>query len=91
MESMSRQPSGGRTVAETKKVRVQFDFSPEALQRLENLREKSGAATRAETVRDALSLYEWFINEVSPDDTIRVFDSDGNVHSAFKARLLRKR
>ncbi len=38
-------------MAEKQKERVQFDFSPEALQRLDEIKRKTGAATRAETVR----------------------------------------
>jgi ribbon-helix-helix CopG family protein len=91
LESKSRKSSGGAAMAETGKVRVQFDFSPNALKRLDDLKERSGATSRAETIRDALSLYEWFIKEVGEDDTVRVFDSNGDLHSAFKARLLRKR
>jgi len=91
MESMIRQSSGGDVVADTKKLRVQFDFSPDALERLDDLREASGAATRAETVRDALSLYEWFIKEVKAEDTVQVYDPEGKLLTSFKAKLLRKR
>jgi hypothetical protein len=74
----------------TGKIRVQFDFAPDALQRLDELKQESGARTRAETVRNALSLYEWFLGEISPDDTIQVLDRAGKLVSSFKARLLRR-
>jgi len=70
------------------KERLQFDFSPEALQRLDSMKEKTGAATRAETVRNALRLYEWFIDEVDPESTIKIFDKNNELVSAFKAKLL---
>lgn len=74
----------------TTKTRVQFDFSPDAYERLTSLMEASGAKTKAETVRNALSLYEWFINEVHPEDTIQVKDCEGEITSSFKAKLLRR-
>lgn len=46
-----------------KRVRVQFDFSPEALELLDQLCSQSQKKTRAELVRDALRLYEWFWQE----------------------------
>ena len=41
--------------------RLQLDFSPEAYQRLTSIREKSEARTNAEVVRNALRLYDWFL------------------------------
>lgn len=41
----------------SKPIRVQFDFSPESLKKLDRLKDQVGAATRAEVVRRALSLY----------------------------------
>lgn len=71
------------------KERVQFDFAPEALRRLDDIKEKTGAATRAEAVRNALRLYEWFVNETEPDTVIKLI-KDNEVVSAFKAKLLLK-
>jgi hypothetical protein len=71
-----------------KKERVQLDFSADALDRLDELKEKVGASTRAEVVRQALRLYEWFVNETEPDSTIRITDSGGETTSMFKAFLL---
>lgn len=77
-------------MAEKHKERVQFDFSPEALQRLDEIKLKIGAATRAETVRNALRLYEWFVNETEPESTIKILDKNNQVTSIFKAKLLLK-
>lgn len=71
------------------KERLQFDFTPESLERLDRMKEQAQASTRAEVVRNALKLYEWFLNDVEPDSTIRVYDKDNELISAFKARLLR--
>jgi hypothetical protein len=75
------------TLAESK-TRVQFDFTPEALQRLDDIKVKTHSATRAETLRNALKLYEWFVNEAEPDSTIKIVDKDNQIVTQFKARLL---
>lgn len=72
------------------KERVQFDFSSESLQRLDDVKAKTGATTRAEVVRNALRLYEWLVNEVDAEGTVKVFDKDNEVTSIFKAQLLLK-
>jgi|LakMenEpi03Aug12_release.lakeMendotaPanAssembly.Ray.scaffolds.fasta_scaffold953918_2 Arc/MetJ-type ribon-helix-helix transcriptional regulator len=38
--------------------RIQFDFSPAAVDKLDEMVSATGAASRAEVVRRALSLYE---------------------------------
>lgn len=50
--------------------RVQLDFSAEAYNRLKQLRERSDARTNAELVRNALRLYEWYLN--TKDDRYRI-------------------
>ena len=65
------------TTKTTTKQRVQFDFSPEALKRLEIMQELLDAPTKAEVVRNALKLYEWFLTKVDPDSTIEIQDKDG--------------
>lgn len=70
------------------KERVQLDFSHESLERLDALKERIGASTRAEAIRQALRLFEWFINETDPTDTIQVLDREGELISKFKAGLL---
>lgn len=70
------------------KERVQFDFTPEALERLDTIKEQTGAATRAEVVRNALRLYEWFVNETTPESVVKIIDENKEVTSVFKAKLL---
>jgi len=72
----------------TKKERVQLDFSQESLYRLDALKFQIGAGTRGETIRQALRLFDWFINETDPDSTIEVSDRHGQVTASFKASLL---
>lgn len=58
--------------------RVNLDFTPEALTRLNEIRKESGAATRAKAVSNALRLYEWYIN-LPPDTKLRLVNKDGTV------------
>jgi metal-responsive CopG/Arc/MetJ family transcriptional regulator len=77
-------------MADKQKERVQFDFSSEALQRLDDMKTRTGAATRAEVVRNALRLYEWFVSELEPENTIKVFDQSKEAIAIFKAKMLIK-
>jgi hypothetical protein len=70
------------------KIRVQFEFVPEALARLDALKETTGAPTRAETLRRALRFYEWLVNEAMRGDTILTLDKDNEVVSQFPADFL---
>ena len=70
------------------KERVQLDFSTESLVRLDQLKTRIGASTRAETIRQALRLFEWFVTETEPDNTIEVTSKSGELISKFKASLL---
>ena len=42
-----------------KKRRMQFEFSTEAFQRLQEMKDKTGASSYASLVRDALRVYEY--------------------------------
>jgi metal-responsive CopG/Arc/MetJ family transcriptional regulator len=77
-------------MAEKHKERVQFDFFPEALQRLDNIKEKTEAATRAEVIRNALKVYEWLVNELDSDSTIKVLDRSNKEIAIIKTSLLLK-
>jgi hypothetical protein len=70
------------------KERVQFDFSHDALKKLDDIKVKTDAATRAETVRKALKLYEWFVNEVDPESIVKIFDKNSELTTIVKAKLL---
>jgi|SRR3989304_9625628 len=45
------------------KHRVQFDFAPEALNRLDRLMQMTESTTRADVVRNALRVYEWLVTK----------------------------
>jgi hypothetical protein len=76
------------TTKTSAKQRVQFDFSPDALQRLEDLKEKTDASTKAEVIRNALKLYEWFATQVDPNYVIEVKDHDSNTVFRIPAKVL---
>ena len=85
MREKIRQDQGSGT---QEKIRVQFEFTPDAAARLEALKLVTDASTKAEVVRNALRLYEWFVNQAKADNTIMSVDENGHVASQFKARLL---
>jgi hypothetical protein len=70
------------------KERVQLDFSPDALYRLDQLKAQLDAGTRAEVIRLALRLLEWFATEVPEDATITVTGREEKLIAMFKAKLL---
>jgi metal-responsive CopG/Arc/MetJ family transcriptional regulator len=77
------------------KERVQFDFSEEMLQRLDEIVKKTGAATRVEAMRNALRAYDWLV-DFSPEDSIKVTrksdkdeEKDEEIVSALKAKVFR--
>ncbi len=69
------------------KERLQFDFSDEMLKKLDYIMEKTGATSRAEAVRNALRVYDWF-TDIDPDDHFKVIGENNEVRQAFKAKLL---
>jgi len=77
-------------MAEKQKERVQFEFSLDSLQQLDNIKEKTGANTRAEVVRNALRLYDWLVNDINPNDTIKVFDEKNETVAIIKAKRFLK-
>jgi len=70
------------------KQRVQFDFSPEALQRLEDLKKHVDASTKAEVIRNALKIYEWFVTQIDPNYVIEVQDQDGKAIFRIPVKVL---
>lgn len=65
----------------TEKVRVQFDFTSDALAELDDLKSKLKAQTRAEVIRHALRVFRWLIQTIREGGRILVERSDGQVQS----------
>jgi hypothetical protein len=62
-----------------KPKRVQFDFSPETWELVEQLRLQINASSKAEVIRRSIALYAWFQQEVKPDDFVEVQDKKGKI------------
>ena len=60
----------------SERTRLQLEFTPQALRRLEEIRRKVDARSNAEVVRSALRLYEWFIDQMRDDAKILVAKGD---------------
>jgi len=58
------------------------------LKRLETIQERLDAATKAEVVRNALKLYEWFITQIDQDSTVEIQEKDGKVQFRIPVKVL---
>ncbi|MCY4576807.1 MAG: hypothetical protein OXC55_09490 [Chloroflexi bacterium] len=70
------QDNGTTTEVASKRHRLQIDFSPEAHERLIRIRERSEAATNAEVVRNALRLYDWFLDQRARNSRLQLVEGD---------------
>jgi len=61
------------------KHRLQFDFSEEALEDLDNLREVTGLQTRAELIRHALRFLQWTLDETKKNDATLLLEKNGKL------------
>lgn len=59
-----------------KSLRVQLDFSPEAVRRLLTVKEMSESPTNAEAIRKALKFYEWFLKQKQEDARLVIVKGD---------------
>lgn len=71
------------------KQKIQFEFSIEALNKLDALKEDIDAPTRADVMRRALRLYEWLVTKVDPDFLVIVQDKEGREVYKTLAETLR--
>jgi len=62
-----------------KKNRVQLDFAPRSLERLNTLKAKTEASSYAEVVKNALRLYEALIEETESGKQFLTRDKNGVV------------
>jgi hypothetical protein len=56
----------------TDKMRVQFDFPPDALNQLDQLRDETQVSSRADVVRYALRVLQWVLSELRNGSKILV-------------------
>jgi metal-responsive CopG/Arc/MetJ family transcriptional regulator len=59
-----------------RKYRVQLDFSEAAFEELNRLQKKLGASSRAEVVRDALTVLRWLVEEKTDGNRILVEEKE---------------
>lgn len=57
-------------------VRVQFNFSKEIIERVDEMKRQTGASTRAEVLRSALNCYSWVITEKGKGLKIAAINSE---------------
>jgi len=55
---------------------VQLEFTPDAMERLRQIRELASATTNAEVVRNALRVYEWFLKQKAEDYKFQLIKND---------------
>lgn len=68
-----------KTDNKVRKDRVQLDFAPRSMARLNALKAKTEAASYAEVVKNALRLYEALIEETESGKQFLIRDKDGVV------------
>jgi metal-responsive CopG/Arc/MetJ family transcriptional regulator len=61
------------------KKRLQFDFTQDALQELDELQRVTGAPTRAELIRHSLRLLQWMIEETKRKEGTLLIERNGKV------------
>ena len=69
------------------RVRIQFDMSAPALQRLDLLKDRLGCSTRAEVVRRALALFDRMSEEGIVE--VKITGADGTPRSFDPQSVLR--
>ena len=53
---------------------LQLNFSPEAYERLQEIFDKAGVKSIAEVIRNALRLYEWFLEQKQKGAKIQIVE-----------------
>ena len=84
---MMNDPSPNEEKRERTKERIQFDFTPEALRRMDEMKERTGATTKAEVVRNSLRVFDW-LTGLNQDWSVKVFDETGQMVHSVPIRLL---
>jgi hypothetical protein len=61
---------------ELQRIRVQFDMGKESVERLDRIRERTAASSRADVIRRALGLYQYVLEELE-DNAVLYFEKKG--------------
>jgi len=65
------------------KKRLQFDFTPEALAELDQLRALTGLPTRTELIRHALRFLQWALDETQNKKATLLLEKNGNIREVI--------
>jgi hypothetical protein len=71
-----------------RKAKVRIEFADEAIARMDALQKITHASTRDDVVKNALSLYEWFVTNAKQDSIIKIVNKNNKLVSDFEAKLL---
>ena len=63
-------------IPEVGRQRVQLEFTPEAMDRLRQIKSLANAGTNAEVVRNALRVYEWFLRQRAEEYKLQLVKDD---------------
>ena len=58
--------------------KIQFAFSKEALQKIDELAKESGSFTKSEVIRNALKIYSWVIDKQKEGCSIHAVSKNGD-------------
>jgi hypothetical protein len=58
-----RKTTANATTVISDRPRLQIDFTPEAFQHLNVMKDKAGVRSTAEVARNALRLYDWYLEK----------------------------
>lgn len=75
-----------KTTAKVRRNRVQLDFAPRSMERLNALKLRTEASSYAEVIKNALRIYEALIEEAESGKQVLTRDKDGVV-SPFRLFL----
>jgi metal-responsive CopG/Arc/MetJ family transcriptional regulator len=59
------------------KTRLQFDFTEDALNELDELKGATGATNRAEVIRQSLRLLQWTIEQIQDEKATVLVEKNG--------------
>jgi hypothetical protein len=68
------------------RLRVQLDFSEDAFNRLEEIQQETGVASKADVIREAIRVYEWLAEQSKTGRFIEVQEQDGSQVSRIEAK-----
>ena len=74
-------------MSKSQKKRVQFDFSSEALSRVDRLMTFTDVTSRADVVRNSIRLYEWLV-ERAREGKYMILVEDGGREGAIDLGLI---